>query len=662
MSKHGLVQKEKKRYMEKRNVEREKKYGYKEINKILKKIRDRSGENSASGEWKAGDLYLLMKREDFIYKAFSQIQRNKGIDTKGVDRKGMDGFGKEDLDGIRKELIERRFVSLPVRRVYIPKPGKRKRRPLGIPTLKDKIVQQMVYSILEAVFEPKFKNEDGNTNFGFRKDKGVKDAMDLIKRKGKSMRWCIEGDIEGAYDNVDHQRMIEALEERIEDKRFISIVTGMLKAGRKEKGISIKSNLGTPQGGIVSPMLFNIYMSALDSKMEELRQEQEKEETKKKKAEYRRRDYDKISNEIGTDVRWIKRLKEKKGTDGTEWTEKEKKEYKERKKNIKKRSQEREKKSSIDQKVQRRRQLFVRYADDWIWLTNGTYEEAVRKKDWISNFLEKELKLKLSEEKTKITDLNEEKMKFLGFELGYNKTLKKRRIKTDEYGRSRRTTGQTLNVGIDERRYRSKYETLKIIKGDWKGVAWDAMTIKPTYEIIERYNQTIRGLIGYWAQGVAEYEKIAKPLWAIELSCKLTLAKKHRLKRKGMRQKFGTRTELNDEKRGTIKLMQYQDRKEMFDELKRKPKRQETEGNIYNNWRTRYKLNKECVICGSEENTEMHHIKKIKGIKAKGFEKIMVSLNRKQITVCKKCHGRIHKGDYDGKKLTELYDIETAKL
>ena len=241
-------------------MQEEKKQEYFKTAKILVKIE----ENSRNGKSEFEDLYGLMHREDFIIQVVTKISKNKGIDTKGVDGKGYDGFGIENVTELSRELKEGKYMPSPSRRVYIPKPGKKKKRPLGIPTLKDKIVQGMVNEILTAIYEPVFEKRDGNANFGFRRRKGVRQAIEKIEQKGMAMKWCIEGDIEGAYDNVNHGKMINILSEKIKDKKFTKLIKNMLKSGIMERGTTTESEMGTPQGGIVSPTLFNIYMSELD--------------------------------------------------------------------------------------------------------------------------------------------------------------------------------------------------------------------------------------------------------------------------------------------------------------------------------------------------------------------------------------------------------------
>lgn len=250
-----------------------------------------------------------MLSEEFIYEAVHRVGKNKGAGTKGTDRKSFDGFGKGDIIELRKRLKERTYQPREVKRVYIPKPGKNKKRPLGIPTFTDRIVQQMLNEILTAIYEPIFEGKHGNANFGFRKGKGVRQALDKIKRKTKEMRWCLEGDIEGAYDCVNHEKLLSILREKIDDERFIELINKFLKSGVMENGKRRQTLIGTPQGGIVSPILFNIYMAKFDefmlNKMEEESEKEEK-EGKKEKPE-RNKEYNKTTNKIGNHVKWIRK-------------------------------------------------------------------------------------------------------------------------------------------------------------------------------------------------------------------------------------------------------------------------------------------------------------------------------------------------------------------
>ncbi|NJR76101.1 MAG: RNA-directed DNA polymerase, partial [Scytonema sp. CRU_2_7] len=151
----------------------------------------------------------------------------------------------------------------------IPKPGKKKMRPIDTPTQKDRIIQEALRGILEAIYEPEFKEFEEYTsglcsNYGFRPRKSTWDAVAVLKYQGQSTNYCIEGDIVGAYNNIDHNILLNILERRIKDKKFLKLINNLLKAGIMEENRVIHNLIGTPQGGILSPLLFNIYMFEFD--------------------------------------------------------------------------------------------------------------------------------------------------------------------------------------------------------------------------------------------------------------------------------------------------------------------------------------------------------------------------------------------------------------
>ncbi len=296
-------------------------------------------------------LYRLICQEEWIHQALAQILSNQGARTAGID-----GVTKKMLEApeayiafireVQQELREKRFRPAPVRRVHIPK-ANGKMRPLGIPTLKDRVVQMLLKMVLEPIWESDFLN----CSNGFRPGRKTMDCiatLDSYINNRNKFYWVVEGDIKGAFDNVHHEILLNCLAERIADRRLLKLITCFLKAGLMENGLFEHSDLGVPQGGICSPLLANIYLHRLD-----------------------RFWWDKYGN--------------------------------------------------LDRKSkERRRKLhlgncgFVRYADDWLLLTNGSKEEAYRLRDEIQSFLQDKLKLELSVEKTHITHVNDG-FDFLGY-------------------------------------------------------------------------------------------------------------------------------------------------------------------------------------------------------------------------------------------------------
>ena len=202
--------------------------------------------------------YLL--NSEYLVGCYKQLKRNK---ASGIDGRRKESYTEEEIDrAIKvtvKELKSKKYRPQPVRRVYISKPDG-KRRGLGIPTVIDKVVQQGVKQILEAIYEPDFKEID--INYGYRPNKDAHSCLKEINHMvmGKKVNWIIEADIEGFFDNISHQWMMRCLEERISDPSMKWLIYRMLKAGMEEGGKYKMTKKGSPQGGVISPILANIYL------------------------------------------------------------------------------------------------------------------------------------------------------------------------------------------------------------------------------------------------------------------------------------------------------------------------------------------------------------------------------------------------------------------
>jgi RNA-directed DNA polymerase len=211
-------------------------------------------------------LYDLLTWEPLLEWAFDKLMTNAGSRTAGIDR--MDkrrALQNRDtiLAELRTALKSGTYVHQPVRRVFIPK-ANGKRRPLGIPTLTDRLVQMMVKAILEPIFESDFRPE----SHGFRPGRSCHTALaylhQLTAPRQKKMNWVIEGDITGCFDHIQHTTLMRLLRRRIQDRKLLAVIWQMLRAGVMEATRFSKTTAGTPQGGIVSPLLANIYLHEVD--------------------------------------------------------------------------------------------------------------------------------------------------------------------------------------------------------------------------------------------------------------------------------------------------------------------------------------------------------------------------------------------------------------
>ena len=183
--------------------------------------------------------------------------------TKGTTAETVDGMSLAKIDRIIDALRYERLRWTPVRRVNIPKPNG-KTRLLGIPTWTDKLLQEVIRMILEAYYEPQFSDH----SHGFRPDRGCHTALSGVVTHWTGVRWFVEGDIKGCFDNIDHEVLLAVLGEKLHDNRFLRLLKYLLKAGYMEDWKYGRTLSGTPQGGVVSPILANVYLDRLDKFVE----------------------------------------------------------------------------------------------------------------------------------------------------------------------------------------------------------------------------------------------------------------------------------------------------------------------------------------------------------------------------------------------------------
>jgi len=202
-------------------------------------------------------LFHLMNVE-MLRECFRELRKDAAA---GIDKVTKQEYGQnleENLKVLVGKLHRMSFIPLPVRRVYIQKPGSGKKRPLGIPALEDKLVQAGLARILSVIYEEDFIED----SYGFRPGRGCHDALRALSKEveGGWVHYIVDADIKGFFDNVDHEWLMKFLGHRIADKRVLRYVKRFLKAGIMENGAFSASDKGTPQGGIVSPILANIYL------------------------------------------------------------------------------------------------------------------------------------------------------------------------------------------------------------------------------------------------------------------------------------------------------------------------------------------------------------------------------------------------------------------
>ncbi|CAB1246302.1 protein of unknown function [Ruminococcaceae bacterium BL-6] len=324
-------------------------------------------------------LYRYLLRPDIYFVAYKNLYANNGAATKGVNNDTADGFSEAKINDIIKSLVDETYQPTPVRRTHIPKKNDRKKeRPLGIPTFTDKLVQEVLRMILESVYEPVFLK----VSHGFRPKKSCHTALREIKYEFNGAKWFIEGDIKGCFDNIDHAVLVGFLNNKVKDARIIKLIYKFLKAGYVENWQYHKTYSGTPQGGIISPLLANIYLHELDKFVMQLKSEFDTPNVETITPEYREK-----HNEI---KRLSHHIKKSQGEERERLLD----EYRPKRKQL----------MSIPCTSQTDKKIkYLRYADDFLVGVKGSREDCQLIKSRLAEFIGHTLKMELSEEKTLIT-------------------------------------------------------------------------------------------------------------------------------------------------------------------------------------------------------------------------------------------------------------------
>lgn len=594
------------------------------------------GKTSKPEEIKALECSYKQLFDIEIYKAAYQLLRSKpGNMTPGADLETLDNVSLAWAEEVVQKMKERSFQFKPSVRVFIPKKDGLK-RPLGIPSPKDKIIQQSIRMIFESVYEPFFLD----TSHGFRPNRSTHTAIFEV-RKWNGITWMIEGDIKGYFDNINHQILAELLKKQIKDPNLIDLYWKLVNAGYVNDGKFEKNNLGVPQGGVLSPLLSNIYLHEFDVFMQELCKTHY---NLSKRVSKQNPEYESLRKRV-------KRLKDL----GDTLSSTDKVLLQELTSRMRSMS------SVIRDSNTPNRVYYNRYADDWIVGINGDLKFAESIKHRIEAFLKDILELTLSDTKTKITHMTTDKVSYLGFaisrhHINYTKSL----IVKDSLARIRR--GNTASIIIE-----APIDKIinKLIE---HGFAWNksqpkAVTkwiyLKPE-EIIARYNAVIRGLLNYY-KPVENRNQFSYVMWIMKFSAVFTLARKLNISPKAVWKKYGNPTTVKFKSNGKEKYIY------LYNPSTLRKDRSFNLSNYFNfdpfsvkyfDVRSHHIWDEPCVICGETENVVIHHVKHIRKGKISGFTQVMKQLNRKQIPVCQVCHMKIHSGKYDGISLSKIEKSE----
>lgn len=590
--------------------------------------------HSAQSDYVYDRLYRNLYNRKFFLQAYQNIYANQGNMTAGTDGKTIDAMSLERIDRLIMTLKDESYQPKPSRRVYIPKKNGNL-RPLGIPCVDDKLVQEVVRMLLESIYEGSFKD----TSHGFRPNRSCHTALRMIQNRFTRCKWFVEGDIKGFFDNIDHNVMIDILGKKIKDARFLRLIRKFLNAGYMENNQMHQSYSGTPQGGIVSPILANIYLNQLDEYMAELKARFDKGGTRAYNPDYR-----KLSNRRSSLVQKLKRT-----TDAAA------------RKNILNEIQELDKihksipcKDPMDAGF--RRLQYVRYADDFLVGIIGSKEDATDVKHEIGRYISEELKLELSQEKTLVTKATD-RAKFLGYDIRV--TPQSNHTKKTKKGTTARNYSGHVMLEVPTAAIQKKLLELHAMKIEvhngkeiWKPTHRGELTGRTELSILDQYNGEVRGFCNYYSIA-NNRSKLHKFRCIMEYSFYKTLACKYRTTKRKIINKFrigkdiGVRFQDKYGKEQVRLLWKGSLARDSHPlgveaDIIHKPKGIMKKPSLAN----RLKAGR-CEWCGKETtDLVMHQVRTLKELdERQPWSAFMKRINRKTLVVCKECHATIHSAD-----------------
>ena len=585
-------------------------------------------------------LYRNLYNPEFYLTAYQKIQAKQGSMTAGTDGKTVDGMGMKRINALIAKLRDYSYQPSPARRTYIPK-ANGKKRPLGIPSFDDKLVQEVVRRILESIYEPTFLN----TSHGFRPKRSCHTALQYVQKNFTGVKWFVEGDIKGCFDHVDHHVLVNILRRRIQDEHFIGLIWKFLKAGYMEDWVYHNTYSGTPQGSIISPILANIYLNELDVFIAQY-------------AQTFRQGYKRRINPA-----YKKPLDKRRGKQG--WL----------KRNEYKISQEQKAavKAEIDEINQYlrtipyvdpmddgyKRLVYVRYADDFLIGVIGSKVDAKQVKADVGQFIRQQLHLELSQEKTLITH-GSDFAQFLSFQITTSTEQNSTRTKAGYIKRS--YTGR-IKLYVPKEKWLKRllsYGALKIQydknngnKEIWKPICRSGLRNLDDLEILNQYNAEIRGVYNYYR--IAHNATVLNNfLYVMKYSMYKTFAGKYRTSMRKIIQKYTKNRDFvitYQGKSGEKSVAFYNQG------MRRDTHVSATDPDIIGRARENRNYTSlvqrlrgcQCEWCGATDvEIEIHHVKKLKDLSGRAeWERHMIARRRKTMALCHNCHVKLHAGKLD---------------
>lgn len=591
-------------------------------------------DKSKNPEYRFQRLYRNLYNPDFYLLAYKNIYANGGSMTPGVNGITIDGMSSQRIAKLIESLKDRSYQPNPARRTYIAKKNNpAKKRPLGIPSGDDKLVQEVIRMLLESIYEPNFSD----ASHGFRPQKSCHTALTKIQKTFTGAKWFVEGDIKACFDSFDHHVLIDILHKRIDDEAFISLMWKFLKAGYMEQWQYHMTYSGTPQGSGMSPILANIYLNELDRYM----------------GEYKARFYKPTRTANPAHRNMASKIFYYKAKNDKVWDDLSVEEKKECARTLRQmRSEQRKLPTHPVQETSYKAIQYVRYADDFIVGVIGSHEDAKKLKQDLTVFLKEKLGLTLSTEKAKITN-TAENARFLGYDISVSRSQDIKRLKN---GKRQRVYSGVVQLRMPLEKWTAKlleYGAIRIKKDEsgkerWKTMPRGKLINRTDIEILSRYNSEIRGLYNYYAiaGNVSTLNHFSSRM---KYSMLKTFGSKYRCKVRKIKERYvknGEFTVAYKTKSGMKESVYYHDgfRKktepalgqvDMLDIYKKYDKP--------NSLAIRLHTNK-CELCGMDcDGLEMHQVRRLKDLNGEQeWERIMLQRRRKTLAVCPSCHIEIH--------------------
>ena len=555
-------------------------------------------------------LYRQMFNKDLYLLAYGNIYPNKGAMTPGANGETADGMSLGKIDRIIDAMRHERYRFNPARRLYIPKKNSSKTRPLGLPSWSDKLVGEVIRLLLESYYEPSFSGR----SHGFRPGRGCHTALSEVAETWTGTTWFVEGDITDCFGSLDHETMVKILAEKIHDNRFLRLIKQMLQAGYLEDWVWNATLSGAPQGGVVSPVLSNIYLHRLDNFVETVLLP---EYTRGKRR---------ASNPAYYRLRSAARRARARG---------------DRAQARELRARQRSLPSSDPNDPGYRRLRYVRYADDTLLGFTGPKAEAEEIRTRLATFLRDELKLELNEDKTLITHARTGAASFLSYEITVQHSKTRPHINGSIGLRVPRTVIKAkcapyLQHGKPERR-------TELLNFD-------------DHLIISTYGAEYRGIVQYWLLA-GDVWRLNRLEWAAKTSMLKTLAAKHRSRVTPMARKYQAKIDTPHGKRTCFEaIVDRAGRKPLVARfggipLKRQKKavlddRPPVPATTRKELVTRLHAGR-CEWCQRHADVEVHQVRKLADLTRPGrpqpaWARLMAQMRRKTLIVCTPCHQAIH--------------------